>query len=55
MAAPYSLAAKIPPAANEAPKNEYKKFGAIKMEIPRQKATIDLIINNVFNFIADRF
>jgi hypothetical protein len=50
--APYSLAAKTPPAARVAPKMEYVKFGTSNMGIPRHKQTIALIINNVFNFIA---
>jgi hypothetical protein len=50
--APYSLAAKTPPAASEAPKIEYIKFGTSNMGIPRHKHTIALIIINVFNFIA---
>jgi hypothetical protein len=52
MDAPYSLAAKTPPAANVAPKMEYIKTGTIRMGIPRHKHTIALIISNVFNFIA---
>jgi hypothetical protein len=54
-AAPYSLAGKALPADNEAPKMEYIKTGKINMGIPRHKHTIALIINNVFNFIAERF
>jgi hypothetical protein len=52
MDAPYSLAAKTPPAASVAPKIEYMKFGTSNMGIPRHKHTIALIINNVFNFIS---
>jgi hypothetical protein len=50
--APYSLAAKTPPAASVAPKIEYIKLGTSKMGTPRHKHTIALIINKVFNFIA---
>jgi hypothetical protein len=50
--APYSLAAKTPPAARVAPKMEYVKFGTSNIGMPRHRHTIALMINNVFNFMA---
>jgi hypothetical protein len=55
MDAPYSLAAKTPPAARVAPKIEYTKSGRNKMDKPKHRQTIALMINNVFNFITRWF
>jgi hypothetical protein len=55
MDAPYSLAAKTPPAARVAPKIEYIKFGWIKMDKPKHRQTTALMINKVLNFITHWF